>query len=313
MYLRTGWTGFHFTPPVPTNLKTGYVRYLDDVEVGGQTGAYVATMNYFNDNYFAYSSNGTDWTVPRLVNASHPWPPREDLRLGEVRDDLCVAPGEPVIVSDPYGHVAGTEVEILTSEGYTGVNTAPRSKCSPHAVLDPNPCYSPLEDQMRGSTWGIYKMSGTFSTSQSLDRQNVSVDGQSIFYVEDGIRYQYDCVDSTCTEAESFLLFNDFDPHAYVTVSAQVMAEIELTYPLSTSMRPGRYSILERNVSAQPLEWWWVTATSLFSYASEAHFLSCNRNDPTAFVAISTAQRDKLVADYGPDYEGPRRCLTVDK
>jgi hypothetical protein len=150
VYLAKSWDGFYFDPPQKTNLQNPVdVKFMKYSNGGG--GAFIATLGIWGSNYYAYSNDGLQWTWPSDSSDT-------SQKFGTALNSHCAAPGQPSIISDKFGSFNEGLVHIFSGEGFLGTND--------FGVQ--NNCYSSQEDVQRGSTWGIYLISGNFSQVQSI-------------------------------------------------------------------------------------------------------------------------------------------------
>ena len=172
VFLAKSWDGMHFEAPEETNLKYNpEVRYYPGT-FAGHTSVFIATTT-FGNNYLLYSDDGITWTQPLYEDAwwwalhiRNPNMTDADARIyasqqisrfemGMSQDALCTAPGSSGLLADTYGNLNSiSNVTMFSNEGYMG------SSLDGCTATNGCTCYSPLEDQSRGSTWGLYMVKG---------------------------------------------------------------------------------------------------------------------------------------------------------
>jgi hypothetical protein len=201
IYLTKSWDGFNFETPIETNLKyVSDIRYYPN-NFNGHQGIYIG-LSAISNNYFVYSYDGVTWIQPNYDDAW--WYGRFVLnktdaeardyakqqitaflvggaKIGDVRpNNLCVAPGASSMLADKYGNISSlANLNIFSNEGYMG-------KLDGCTSANGCKCYNQAEDISRGSTWGIYKLNGSFTAGDLTPIFNLSDLRESILnYLSD--------------------------------------------------------------------------------------------------------------------------------
>jgi hypothetical protein len=114
VYLAKSWDGFNFETPIPTNLTNPVdVKYFA-IPTDGYDGYFVATQGLYNDNYFAYSFDGVNWVWYDNVAD------KDRLKIGKAVETHQIAYAQPAILSDKFGFLNTSYVNILSGEGVSG-------------------------------------------------------------------------------------------------------------------------------------------------------------------------------------------------
>ena len=114
VYLAKSWDGFHFDPPIETNLANPVdVKYFE-IQTENHPGFFVATYGIYDDNYFAYSFDGIYWVwYGNVAN-------KDLVKIGKAIPEHQIAYAQPGILGDKFGTSDSTFVNILSGEGERG-------------------------------------------------------------------------------------------------------------------------------------------------------------------------------------------------
>ena len=157
MYLAKSDDGFHFYPSVKIGNLRGpaEIKYVA-VPILGRTGFFISFGGAFSIPYYNYSWDGITWAWNEIDSkAFYTDFLANNYSLGPSSPGKCLAPGTNTFVSDPFGTLHSLDVELFINEGYWGISDACTSS---NGCM----CYSPQENQGRGSTWQTYMYKGKF-------------------------------------------------------------------------------------------------------------------------------------------------------
>ena len=142
VFLVKSWDGFHFTPPVKTNLPNGASVKFDSTQ-----NLFLAISGMDRTNVLFISTDGISFSPAPSFSS----PTGVDLRVAV--SSHCSAPGQNTIVGDPSGQVNSLYMNIFSAEGFMGKSDG----CDNASTCF---CFNASEDVSRGITWKIYLIEG---------------------------------------------------------------------------------------------------------------------------------------------------------
>lgn len=111
VYLTKSWDGFNFDSPIETNLTHNVDVKFFALPFKNYSGYFIATQGIENDNYFAYSFDGVNWTWYSNVKN------KTSLKIGLASSNHKIAYAQPTILGNKFGIVESSFVNILSGEG----------------------------------------------------------------------------------------------------------------------------------------------------------------------------------------------------